>query len=180
MTNASVNFPLNGPGGKLFLIGFMGSGKTHWGKIWAEKNGLAFYDLDEEIEKKNGKTIAAIFEKEGEEYFRQIETEVLHTFSEKQNCIIACGGGAACFNENMQWMNENGTTVYLSATLQYIFNHVIDGQHKRPLIKKLNQAELLFFIQQKLKEREPFYNQAKFILPVTELNENSLSTSTSN
>lgn len=180
MTNASVNFPLNTPGGKLFLIGFMGSGKTYWGKIWAEKNGLAFYDLDEEIEKKNGKTIAAIFEKEGEEYFRQIETEVLHTFSEKQNCIIACGGGAACFNENMQWMNENGTTVYLSATLQYIFNHVIDGQHKRPLIKKLNQAELLFFIQQKLKEREPFYNQAKFILPVTELNENSLSTSTSN
>lgn len=180
MTNASVNFPLNTPGGKLFLIGFMGSGKTYWGKIWAEKNGLAFYDLDEEIEKKNGKTIAAIFEKEGEEYFRQIETEALHTFSEKQNCIIACGGGAACFNENMQWMNENGTTVYLSATLQYIFNHVIDGQHKRPLIKKLNQAELLFFIQQKLKEREPFYNQAKFILPVTELNENSLSTSTSN
>ena len=180
MTNASVNFPLNTPGGKLFLIGFMGSGKTYWGKIWAEKNGLAFYDLDEEIEKKNGKTIAAIFEKEGEEYFRQIETEVLHTFSEKQNCIIACGGGAACFNENMQWMNVNGTTVYLSATLQYIFNHVIDGQHKRPLIKKLNQAELLFFIQQKLKEREPFYNQAKFILPVTELNENSLSTSNSN
>ena len=180
MTNASVNFPLNTPGGKLFLIGFMGSGKTYWGKIWAEKNGLAFYDLDEEIEKKNGKTIAAIFEKEGEEYFRQIETEVLHTFSEKQNCIIACGGGAACFNENRQWMNVNGTTVYLSATLQYIFNHVIDGQHKRPLIKKLNQAELLFFIQQKLKEREPFYNQAKFILPVTELNENSLSTSNSN
>jgi shikimate kinase len=177
MTNASNGSPFGRAGGLVFLIGFMGSGKTYWGKIWAEKNGLAFYDLDEVIEKKQGKTIAAIFETTGEEYFRKIETAALHTLSEKQNCIIACGGGAACFNNNMHWMNEHGTTVYLSATPQYIFNHVIDGQHKRPLIKKFNKAELLFFIEQKLKEREPFYNQAKFILPVTELKEDSVLTS---
>jgi shikimate kinase len=185
MTNASVNSPFTASlqgnerssGGKVFLIGFMGSGKTHWGKIWAEKNGLNFYDLDEIVEAKAGKPIAAIFEKEGEEHFRKMETEALQTFTKKDNCIIACGGGAACFNDNMQWMNENGTTVYLLATPQYILSRVkAEEKAKRPLINKLNEAELLFFIEQKLKEREPFYTQAKIILPVTELHDDSLST----
>jgi shikimate kinase len=163
--------------GCIFLIGFMGSGKTYWGKIWAAKNGLHFYDLDEMIEAREGKTIAAIFEKDGEDYFRKLETVYLKSFSEKGNCIIACGGGAACFNDNMQWMNDNGTTVYLSARPQYILSRVKEEKDKRPLINKLNEAELLFFIEQKLKEREPFYNQAKIILPVAELNEDSLSAS---
>lgn len=176
MSNASDNSTFRGSGGSVFLIGFMGSGKTYWGKIWAEKNGLDFYDLDEIIEAKEGKSIAAIFEKEGENYFRKKEREALHTFSEKDRCIIACGGGTACFNDNIQWMNKQGTPVYLSATPTDILNRVIEEKDKRPLINKLNEAELLFFIEQKLKEREPFYNQAKIILPVSELNENSLST----
>jgi shikimate kinase len=159
---------------RVFLIGFMGSGKTYWGKIWAEKNGLDFYDLDAVIEKPEGKTIAAIFEKEGEDYFRKIETEALLTFAEKDNCVIACGGGAACFNDNMQWMNAHGVTVYLLAKPPYIFSRVMQKKHKRPLISKFNEAELLFFIEQKLKEREPFYNQAKFVLPVENLNTDSL------
>ncbi len=158
-----------------FLIGFMGSGKTYWGKIWAQKKGLHFYDLDEIIEAKEGRSIATIFEKEGEEYFRKKETETLHTFSEKDNFVTACGGGAACFNNNMQWMNENGITVYLSATPQYILSRIKEEKDKRPLINKLNEAELLFFIEQKLKEREPFYNQAQLILPVADLNDDSLS-----
>ena len=160
---------------KIFLIGFMGSGKSYWGKLWAAKQGLAFYDLDEIVEIKYRKTIATIFEKEGEAFFRKLETAALHGFTHQDNCIIACGGGAACFNDNIEWMNKNGVTVYLSATPPYIFNHVFEEKAKRPLIKKLNEAELLFFIEQKLKEREPFYNQAKIILPVTELNEDSLS-----
>lgn len=169
MTKASVNSPL-------FLIGFMGSGKTYWGNIWARQAGLDLYDLDEVIEKKEGKTIAAIFEKDGEDHFRKIETIALKEFAEKQNCIIACGGGTACFHDNMQWMNENGTTIYLSATPSYILSRVKEEKDKRPLINKHNEAELLFFIEQKLKEREPFYKQAKIILSVSELNENSLST----
>jgi shikimate kinase len=177
MTNASNNSPFKGLGSiKIFLIGFMGSGKTYWGQKWARQSGLAFYDLDEIVEAKEGKSIAAIFDKEGEGYFRKAETEALKNFSEKEGCIIACGGGAACFNDNMQWMNENGITVYLSAAPAYILSMVKEEKDKRPLINKLNEAELLFFIEQKLKEREPFYNQAKFILPVAELNESSLST----
>lgn len=175
MINALQNSPFRGPGGKIFLIGFMGSGKTYWGKIWAGQSGLAFYDLDEEIEKEQGKTIAAIFEKDGEDHFRKIETIALLAFAKTSNCIIACGGGTACFNDNMQWMNENGTTVYLSATPQYIFDRVLDDKEKRPLLHKHNEAELLFFIEQKLKERESFYNHAQIILSANELNENSLS-----
>jgi shikimate kinase len=177
MTKALGHSLVRRPGSKFFLIGFMGSGKTHWGKIWAKKSGLGFYDLDEIVEAKAGKPIAAIFEMEGEDYFRKMETEALQTFTEKDNCIIACGGGAACFNKNMQWMNEKGTTIYLLATPQYILSRVkAEEKDKRPLINKLNEAELLFFIEQKLKEREPFYNQAKIILPVAELNEDSLQT----
>jgi shikimate kinase len=176
MTIALQNSPFRGLGGKVFLIGFMGSGKTYWGKIWAQKNGLDFYDLDAIIETKDGRSIAAIFEKEGESYFRKKETEALHTLLENDKCIVACGGGTACFNNNMQWMNENGITVYLSATPAYILSRIKEEKDKRPLINKLNEGELLFFIEQKLKERKPFYNQAQIILPVIELNEDSLST----
>ena len=175
MKSALQNSSFRGSGGvRIFLIGFMGSGKTYWGKIWAQQSGLVFYDLDEVIEKKQGKTISEIFEKDGEDYFRKIESSALRAFAETENCIIACGGGTACFNDNIQWMNENGKTVYLSAIPQYIFDRVLEEKGKRPLIKKHNEAELLFFIEQKLKEREPFYSQAKFILPVTELNDDSL------
>ncbi|MFM6923940.1 MAG: shikimate kinase [Ferruginibacter sp.] len=176
MTYASVNSPSGGSGGeKFFLIGFMGSGKTYWGKIWAQENNLNFYDLDEMVENKEGRSIAAIFEKEGESYFRKIETELLHSFSDKDNCIISCGGGTACFHDNMVWMNEHGTTVYLAASPTYILSRVKEEKDKRPLINKMNEAELLFFIEQKLNEREPFYNQAKLILPVDELQAGSLS-----
>ena len=176
MINTSINSPFRGTGGIVFLIGFMGSGKTYWGNIWAKQSGLAFYDLDEVIEKKEGKTISAIFEKEGEDHFRKMEAIALRTFAETDNCVIACGGGTACFNDNMQWMNANGKTIYLLATPQYIFDRVLEEKGKRPLIKKHNEAELLFFIEQKLKEREPFYTQAKKILTVTELKDDTLST----
>ncbi len=157
---------------KIFLIGFMGSGKTYWGKKWAGQCGFDFYDLDQLIETEHNKSIAAIFEKDGEDYFREIETIELKKLAAKDNCIIACGGGTACYNDNMQWMNENGVPVYLQAFPQYIYERVLDEKEKRPLIKKVSRAELLFFIEQKLKEREDFYNQAKIILPVQELDEN--------
>ena len=125
---------------------------------------LSFIDLDEVIEKAEGKTIAAIFENKGEAYFREIEAKALRSFDGVQNTIIACGGGTPCFYENMQWMNDHGTTIYLSTTAPEILERVLTEQEKRPLIKKMNQAELLFFIEQKLKERAPFYTAAKLTL----------------
>lgn len=175
MTDFLSNSPFRGLGGLVFLIGFMGSGKTHWGKVWAKQSGMLFYDLDEVIENAAGKPVAHIFEKNGEDYFRKIERDALHGFAGKNNCIIACGGGTPCFYNNMQWMNENGFTVYLSASPQYIYDRVIGEKTKRPLLKKINDSEILFFIEQKIKEREPFYKQATFNLQADELGENSLS-----
>ena len=162
--------------GNIFLIGFMGSGKTYWGKLWAAQIGLQFFDLDELIEAEQQKSVAAIFEQDGEAFFRQRETAVLKTFSQKANCMIACGGGTPCFNDNMQWMNENGTTVYLEATPDDILKRVITEQEKRPLIKDLSPEDLKSFIEKKLSERAIFYRRAKVILPVTAISATTINT----
>ena len=86
-----------------------------------------------------------------------------------------CGGGAPCFNNNMQWMNAHGTTVYLSAAPEVLCKRLMDEKDKRPLLKDIHPPQLLSFIEQKLKEREPVYRQANFILPAEQLNNNSLS-----
>ena len=149
-----------------FLIGFMGSGKSHWGKLWAAEYKLGFVDMDEEIEIRERKTVSEIFDSKGEDYFRLVERDLLRTYEELDSSIIACGGGTPCFHDNMKWMNEHGITTYLSATPQQILRRLLktQQQNQRPLISKLNQAELLFFIEKKMKEREPFYNQANIIL----------------
>lgn len=149
---------------KIFLIGFMGSGKTHWGKIWAGKYQLSFADLDEVIETTQRKTIAKIFEEKGEDHFREVESATLHTLADHKNVIIACGGGTPCFHNNMEWMNKNGITVYLRATPQQLTQRLVKEKQKRPIISNISDDQLEDFIAQKLKGREPFYNQAKLIL----------------
>jgi shikimate kinase len=130
---SSHNSPFRGLGGNIFLIGFMGSGKTYWGKQWAAEYNLSFHDLDTMIESETGKTVAEIFEEDGEEFFREKEKQLIRTFKFKDNCIVSCGGGTPCFNDNMQWMNEHGTTVYLAATPQYIYERIAEETDKRPL-----------------------------------------------
>ena len=132
----------------IFLIGFMGSGKTHWGKIWATKAQLNFIDLDIEIEHAVGLSVAQIFETYGEDFFRTKETEVLKGLNLTQPTIVACGGGTPCFNNNLAWMNTRGKTIYLKTSLPTILQRVLLEQDKRPLVKKMNTAELQFFIEQ--------------------------------
>ena len=162
-------------GYKIFITGFMGSGKTYWAKLWAEKTSLNFFDLDEQIEATLGETVAQIFEKKGEGYFREMERYVMRKFSLRDNFILACGGGTPCFFDNLQWMNEHGTTVYLQASPNEILDRIMNETYERPLLNKVNQSELLFFIEQKLKEREPFYKQAKHILDANVITIDSLS-----
>lgn len=145
----------------IFLLGFMGSGKTHWGRIWSANTGRSLVDLDAVIEQQAGKSIADIFETLGEDHFRQLEAAALRDCQAHTNAIIACGGGTPCFHNNMQWMNTNGITIFLSCTPQEVMKRVEEELEKRPLLKKLNKAELLFFIEQKMKEREPFYTRAQ-------------------
>jgi shikimate kinase len=143
----------------------MGSGKSHWGKIWAADYKLGFIDMDEDIEIKERKAVTEIFESKGEAYFRDVEAKMLRGYtSEVKNTIIACGGGTPCFHQNLEWMNEHGITIYLYCTPEEILRRLLKGQQKRPLINKLNQAELLFFIEKKMKERAPYYSRANIIL----------------
>lgn len=160
---------------KIFLVGFMGSGKSHWGKIWSAKNSIPFYDLDARIEKAFAMTIAEIFEKKGEDKFRELERYHLRRFENKKDYLLACGGGTPCFADNLEWMKLQGKVFYLKAPAELILEQVMSETDHRPLLKKVNPSELLFFIQTKLQEREPFYSQADYILNVEELNEDSLS-----
>ena len=159
---------------KIFLIGFMGSGKTYWGRVWAAENVLDFYDLDEMIEKEEGRSVSSVFEQNGEEYFRQKERLLLKSFYGKKNFLLACGGGTPCFQDNMEWMLDNGTTIFLDASPKFLLEK-LKGDNSRPLINLMTEMELLTFIEQKLKERAPFYNRAEIILPVDELSDSSLS-----
>ena len=159
---------------RIFIIGFMGTGKSHWGIQWAKENDLEFFDMDALIEKEEQASVVDIFEKVGEDYFRVKEASILRDLLKYDNCIISCGGGAPCFYDNMSLMNQNGTTVYLTASPQYILEKVLLEKEKRPIINHINEAELLFFIEQKLKERAPFYNLAKITLNAEILDTKSL------
>lgn len=152
----------------------MGSGKTYWGKKWAELSGLEFFDIDEIVEENLGKTAAEIFAEDGEDHFRDLETTALKSFANKENAIVACGGGTPCYNDNITLMNESGISIYLKSSPEKIFERLITETEKRPLIKNLQGGELLFYITEKIKEREAFYNQAKIILNVDDLHKNYL------
>ena len=154
---------------RIFLIGFMGTGKSYWGKIWAEETGYTFIDLDEIIEKAEQSSIDTIFEKKGEAYFRQTEAILLRSM-QQENTIIACGGGTPCFYDNMQWINENGCSIWLQATENDLLKNIKRGGTKRPLLKGLDEKQLRLYIINTLKEREQYYSMAAISLSVSALN----------
>ncbi len=144
----------------IFLVGFMGTGKTHWGRIWATDAGYSFVDLDEFIEHEEGCSVKEIFEKKGEDYFRGAESAALRQLTGSSKTIVACGGGTPCFFDNMDFMNQNGTTVWLRAKPLFILRNIQKQSGKRPLLQGKNEEEMLTFIITKLREREIFYSQA--------------------
>jgi shikimate kinase len=148
----------------IFLVGFMGAGKTTVGRKLAEELSCAFYDLDELIEKKTKQSISHIFEEKGEERFRIMESETLKSINIKKHQVIATGGGTAMYEDNMQWMNDSGFTVYLMLHPGILFHRLAKEKKHRPLIANLDDVDLFEFIVEKLKKRLLFYNQAKLIL----------------
>ncbi len=148
----------------IYLVGFMGSGKTYWGRQWAAHLQRKFIDLDEFIEKKEGISVADIFEKHGEEWFRQKEALALRSLLDEKNLCISCGGGTPCFYDNMDFMNETGYTVYLKASPKFLLQNIMKEPEVRPLLKNMNEAEMLYFIEKKMEERRPFYEKAALIL----------------
>ncbi|RFC53199.1 shikimate kinase [Brumimicrobium aurantiacum] len=148
----------------VFLIGFMGVGKTTLGKKIAKKLEYTFVDIDQKIESKFKISINEFFNKYGETTFRKEETKMLESIiSEENNAIISVGGGLPCFNGNMELMNKSGVTCYLKRPPKELYHRLVNGKGNRPLLKELNDEELLLFIENKLNEREMYYNQARFV-----------------
>ena len=147
----------------VFLIGFMGSGKSTVGKKLAKKLNYDFIDLDAAIEKQENCSISNIFENKGESLFREIEKDVLCNFLTKENTVIACGGGTPCYFDNMELMNQFGLTVYLKLSIDALVNRLVMAKQSRPLINNLPPEQLKTFIQSKLVMREPIYQKAKVI-----------------
>ncbi len=144
----------------------MGAGKTTVGKALAKDLGIEFYDLDWYIENRMHKTIKQLFDEYGEDGFRQIEHNMLHEVAEFENVIISCGGGTPCFYDNIDYMNNQGDTIYLKATPEVLYNHLKMGKTVRPLLLNKTPDEVKSFIKEQLALREPFYNRAEYTLDV--------------
>lgn len=144
----------------IFLVGFMGSGKTTWGKKIANALQLPFVDLDHEIVENIGMSIPEYFKVYGEDNFRKLEQEYLQKQSGRI-AVISTGGGTPCFFDNMEWINNSGLSLYLYHTSKSLWSRLSQSDvNKRPVLKGLSGDELFDFIDSKLKEREPYYNQA--------------------
>jgi len=148
----------------VYLIGYMGTGKTTITNLLASELRLPFYDTDQEIEKNEKRSISEIFKKDGELHFRMLETELLKTIN--QNSIIACGGGLPIHNDNMGLINSKGISIYLKASNNCLFNRLKNEKQNRPLIANKTEEELVVFIKNELQNRSPFYNLANYTIVV--------------
>jgi shikimate kinase len=148
----------------IYLIGFMGSGKSTFGKRMASRSGWNFEDLDALIEDSEGRTVRDIFKESGENYFREAEAAVLRSITSDDNIIIACGGGTPCYEGNMEFMNGTGVTVYLKHDAATLSHRLKNARKVRPLLEGMEQGEMEEYIKTTLTEREKWYNKAQFII----------------
>lgn len=152
---------------RIILIGYMGSGKTTVGKALAAELGMRFYDLDWYIEGRMRQTIAQIFSERGEEGFRKVEHNLLHELAEFEDILISCGGGTPCFFDNIDYLNQQGDTLYLKAEPEVLYKHLKMGKTVRPLLLNKTPEEVQHFISEQLQIREPFYQKARYMLDVS-------------
>lgn len=151
---------------RIILVGYMGSGKTTIGKALSKETGMMFYDLDWYIESRMHKTVSQIFAERGEEAFRKMEYNMLHEVAEFEDVIISCGGGTPCFFDNMDYLSRQGDVVYLKASPDTLYKHLLMAKVERPLLKDKTQDELIDYITTHLAEREPYYQKAHHVLNV--------------
>ncbi|MBD8490363.1 shikimate kinase [Echinicola sp. CAU 1574] len=151
---------------KIVLIGMPGCGKSTLGKQVAKQLNFDFYDLDEEIVKTEGLEIPKIFLNKGEGYFRNLETKVLQDLlSIDRSFVLSTGGGAPCFNDNMDLINDSGISVFLDVNLDQILQRLTKNEvEKRPMFQGLDTGEIILKLQNLLAERGVFYDKAKIKL----------------
>lgn len=145
---------------RIFLVGYMGAGKTTLGKAFARAIGLQFIDLDWYIEQRFCKSISQLFLLRGEAAFREIEQNMLHEVAQFEDVVISTGGGTPCFFDNMDYMNLQGQTVFLDVDTDVLFNRLRIAKQQRPILQGKSDEELKDFIRQALKARLPYYQKA--------------------
>ncbi len=143
----------------IFLIGYMGSGKSTIGKELATLLSFPFVDMDDEIEKKEGISISEIFTHKGEQYFRDLEHDFINNLNPESNLIVATGGGAPCFNDNLELMLEKGKVIWIMVSVKNIVGRV-KNDDERPLLKEKSEIELIQYINSHLRDRLPYYQKA--------------------
>ncbi len=161
---------------KLFLVGYMGCGKSSLGRKIAKRANVKFADMDSMIEEREGASVSDIFYYQGEEYFRSKEREIIEEFASLQeDVVISTGGGVPTWKDNMSRMNEVGECVYLRRTAEQIASRLSPhGRQKRPKLRGLNDEELVAFMTANMAEREPYYSQAKYSVDCTSMSDEEL------
>ena len=147
---------------RIFLIGYMGAGKTTLGKAFSRELGLTFIDLDWYIEERFHKTVQQLFSERGEQGFRELEQKMLHEVAEFEDVVISAGGGTPCFFDNMEYMNGCGQTVFLDVHPDILFRRLRVAKQQRPILQGKTDEDLRTFIVEALDKRAPFYSQARY------------------
>jgi shikimate kinase len=152
------------PTGHIYLIGFMGSGKSSMGRLLSERSSLPFLDMDEMIENAQGMGISELFKIKGEAYFRQCETALLHELAATEPSIIATGGGVPCIDGLIEVMKSSGIVVYMRCTPLELFQYLEKNKGDRPLLQGKQGADLFAWIDSELSTRMRYYNEADLIV----------------
>jgi shikimate kinase len=144
----------------VFIWGMPGSGKTTLGKKLAKQLNYDWIDSDNYIENAEGKSVSEIFDKHGEEYFRELEKKSLGEFLNLNKVLISCGGGFPVFNENNKTMLENGFCIYLKAELGLLNKRLIENNSKRPLLSGSNEGAILIKLTEIFENRKEIFETA--------------------
>lgn len=147
---------------KIYLIGFMGSGKSTFGKKLAKELNLTFIDLDKVIEEKAKCSVTEIFKYLGEDAFRTMESEALKSFEHLDGFVMATGGGTPCYYNNIDYINKTGISIYIDLDTKSIYNRLSNAKNIRPTIKGKKENELMSFIEDTFQKRKNIYEQATF------------------
>lgn len=144
----------------VFLVGYMGCGKSTLGRQMAREMGCEFLDTDELVEQAEGADVSEIFARQGEAAFRTMERQAIESLRGKANAVVSTGGGLPCFGDNMELLNKLGFTVYLNVPVDTLVSRISKTGSKRPLIVQKSEDELVEFVKESLSVREPYYKQA--------------------
>lgn len=161
----------------LFIVGYMGVGKSTIAMELASSIDFRFIDTDEWIESRLCMTVQEIFEKHGEVFFREKEKECIEFLLGQEDLVVATGGGLPCNNDLMNLMNEMGQTIYLKLAPSVLANRIWDEKNKRPLVATISSKnELVGFISSHLSIREEIYSQATYVIDVENYSQSDLCT----